>query len=1224
MKEEHKKKVRKSVLNSKSQLEDDLSKQLKQYGIFPDRLVDVEKLDLTGEKKEKRKDLEEILEKIEHKDTGDKTEQEYYVRKAAYTYFNRLAALKLMESHSLLDNVITPNSEFGNQPELLFHYKDITDIQNEDTLYESYFTGIFDDLDQEIGKIFDMDDQTSLLFPSSNAVDTVIEELDNIPQEAWKEEEIIGWMYQYFISEEKDDAFDKLNNDNQKINGSTLPAVTSLYTPHWIVEYLVDNTLGVMWKEMHPDTEIEKICDYIVPDQEFEEREPKDIEEITLLDPACGSGHFLLYAFDVFYEMYKEEGYDEEEIPQKILENNLYGIDVDNRSSQLSALALYVKAKELTPDAEISQLNIISADAVLMNGEKKEKLLEKCRHDIEEEVIEEIWDNFQHLDERGSLVKIEEPVREKITEYKNNLSKEDKDQQLIHQFSDETRELQSSSGQQKLAESVSTEEYWDIIEEQMIQKVQELGQEAIQAQDMSEQLFATETEKTLHLLDYLIADYDIVVANPPYQSKGNLNERYQDFLKENYPDSYKDLYSAFIERCNLFSSEDGFVGMISQDTFMFLSSFSKLRENVLSSGRMNSNLHLGTKAFPEIQGEKVRTSAYTIRKGVTGGESYFYRLVNSNSKREDFERILDNSNSDQKFQVNEDKFNRIPKSPLIYWLGDDLLGIVSSAQKFNDYFYVREGIHTSDNEKFLRFWWELEQNKPNWKPYSKGGEDSFYLTTKESLNWKDDGKLLKETEGSVVPSEEFYFREGITFSGVSGGRFSGCYMPEGYLFDRAGSSIFPKESESVKYALGYVNSKLFSFILDAFIPTVNFNVGYVKRMPYIKPEDDVKNEITENVDRAITNRKEFSNSIEINRHFKKPLIVQENVKKESLVDSAKSAIDYREGLEVKYQDILYSIDNSIYDLFDIESEVKEQIDKEIGLNPSEYSLKEPYLGFEDPERESSFKRQKSRFGEETKLKEFYLEGKEIPWGENRTRTKDMGIIDIARDLEVHPRTILESRKQAEIYRDKELEEEIKRLLSYFIQVSLGRWEMEGVEPADDGILMVSTEVSSDSPSLMDKIRECIAAEWGQENVSDIESEINNILYHGMEKWIKKYFFKNFHYKMYNKRPVVWEIKTPNDHFKAFIYYHELDEDTLPKLQVDYIEPLMTEYNNKKNLAKKNDNTAEAEKLEDKVEDLRKLKEQLDEVIEEGYSPDLDEGVKHNFKPIENMTSKEMK
>jgi hypothetical protein len=159
---------------------------------------------------------------------------------------------------------------------------------------------------------------------------------------------------------------------------------------------------------------------------------------------------------------------------------------------------------------------------------------------------------------------------------------------------------------------------------------------------------------------------------------------------------------------------------------------------------------------------------------------------------------------------------------------------------------------------------------------------------------------------------------------------------------------------------------------------------------------------------------------------------------------------------------------------------------------------------------------------------------------------------------------------------------------------------------------------------MDKIRECIAAEWGEENVSDIESEINNILYHGMEKWVKKYFFKNFHYKMYNKRPVVWEIKTPNDHFKAFIYYHKLDEDTLPKLQVEYIEPLMTEYNNKKNMARENGNTAEAEKLEDKVEDLRALKEQLEDVIDEGYSPDLDEGVKHNFKPIEEMTSKEMK
>lgn len=1210
LKEEHKKKVRKSVLNSKAQLEDDLSKQLKQYGIFPDRLVDVEKLDLTGEKKQKRKDLEEILEKIEHKDTGDKTEQEYYVRKAAYTYFNRLAALKLMESHSLLDNVITPNSEFGNQPELLFHYKDITDIQNEDTLYESYFTGIFDDLDQEIGKIFDMDDQTSLLFPSSNAVDTVIEELDNIPQEAWKEEEIIGWMYQYFISEEKDDAFDKLNSDNQKINGSTLPAVTSLYTPHWIVEYLVDNTLGVMWKEMHPDTEIGKICDYIVPDQEFEEREPKDIEEITLLDPACGSGHFLLYAFDVFYQMYKEEGYDEEEIPQKILENNLYGIDVDNRSSQLSALALYVKAKELTPDAEISQLNIISADAVLMNGEKKEKLLEKCRHDIEEEVIEEIWDNFQHLDERGSLVKIEEPVREKITEYKNNLSKEDKDQQLIHQFSDETRELQSSSGQQKLAESVSTEEYWDIIEEQMIQKVQELGQEAIQAQDMSEQLFAAETEKTLHLLDYLMGEYDIVATNPPYLTKGNMRESMRNFANSQYPQTRYDLYSMFIKRAILFSESKGKIGMITQQSFMFIKSFTDLRNNLLRNHKIKTLAHTGTDTFQDIQGEKVNTCFFTLDSETSGLENspIFLRSTNNSNKQEKIEKIIEGE-KDKFGSTTQKEFLEIDKAPLSYWTSQKARNIFVENKPLSEFANCVVGLSTGDNDKFLRWWWEVPSSSINekWFPVARGGNDQWYADDKEVILWKDEGKAIKnftDEEGNVksrVISEQHYGKSCICHKAVSSDRMNARSLSEGYIFEHASQFILP-DSLNDNYILALLNSRIGNYLLSVINPTINFLSGDVERIPIVEPDEELSSFI-DNKAKEIIDHRRTQSSYHINsNNFESPPLLDKNG---GIIERFHQYLEDKESIEVKIAEKENSIERKLSQIYELDSNDYKIIDEQLG-----------------PEICSFDKRSLDR-SEENRLEQLYLEGKEVPWG-NRTRTKKMEIRDIAEELEVHPAKVLEKRKQLELYRDEDLEEEVKKLLSYFIQVSLGRWEMDGVEPADDGILMVSTEVSSDSPSLMDKIRECIAAEWGQENVSDIESEINNILYHGMEKWIKKYFFKNFHYKMYNKRPVVWEIKTPNDHFKAFIYYHELDEDTLPKLQVDYIEPLMTEYNNKKNLAKKNDNTAEAEKLEDKVEDLRKLKEQLDEVIEEGYSPDLDEGVKHNFKPVENMTSKEMK
>ncbi|KXB00424.1 hypothetical protein AKJ40_01365, partial [candidate division MSBL1 archaeon SCGC-AAA259M10] len=224
----------------------------------------------------------------------------------------------------------------------------------------------------------------------------------------------------------------------------------------------------------------------------------------------------MLYAYEVFEKMYKESGYAKEKIPEKILSNNLYGIDIDNRSVQLSALSLYIKGKTKNSNAKIKDVNLVSADAVLMDGEKKERLLRKCKKPIEKEIIKEIWDNFQHLDERGSLVKVKESVREKIEQYRDNLSEEEKKQQYLDQFSNEKINKKKISVQQKLAEKISTEDYWNMIEDRMMQRIFELGEEAIQSRDMSVQLFAAETEKTLHLLDYLMSKYDCVTTNPPY------------------------------------------------------------------------------------------------------------------------------------------------------------------------------------------------------------------------------------------------------------------------------------------------------------------------------------------------------------------------------------------------------------------------------------------------------------------------------------------------------------------------------------------------------------------------------------------------------------------------------------------------------------------------------------------------------------------------------------
>ncbi|KXA95941.1 hypothetical protein AKJ37_06440, partial [candidate division MSBL1 archaeon SCGC-AAA259I09] len=1001
---------------------------------------------------------------------------------------------------------------------------------------------------------------------------------------AWGEEEIIGWMYQYFKSKEKDKAFEELQKNNKKIDGSTLPAVSCIYTPDWIVRYLVDNTLGVLWKEMNPDSSIDEFCEYIVPDQEFEEREKKPIEEITLLDPACGSGHFLLYAYEVFEKMYEESGYTKEEIPEKILSNNLYGVDVDNRSVQLSALSLYIKGKTENPSAKIKDINLISADAVLMDGEKKERLLKKCKNPVEKEIIKEMWDNFQHLDERGSLVKVKESVRKRIQQYKASLSEEEKKQQYLDQFSSETIKKKETSVQQKLAERLSTEDYWNMIEDRMIQRIRELGEEAIQSRDMSEQLFATETEKTLHLLDYLMGKYDCVTTNPPYLYRRNMNSSMKSFLKEYYRNASKDYYSAFIKKCLDFSKERGYVGTITQDTFMFLSGFTSFRKNILKR-QLRTCLHLGTHVFEGIKGEKVRSSAFTIRNSQEGlKKSIFVRLVNSTSKKKKLERIMENS-SDRVFKINADEFKSIANNPICYWASNDLIQIFKENPSLQSYAESVTGMQTNNNKKYLRYWWEVE-DFDRWKVYNKGGDFCRYFgNQKYVVDWSSEAV---SNYSSI--NKEYQGKKGITYSSISSKGFNARLMPSGQRFDNKGSAVFPKLEKYIHPLLGYLNTRVADYFLTLMNPTHSYQPGEIGRLPC----PNLKSiEFGNSIKRAIEIKKSMLASDETSKYFSRKSFLSDLNEKESLTSYLKDNIRKKEEKRSIFGDILSKIEEKIIKYFDL-SDIR-MINEIIGPNPFSYN------------KISDFSQEEISLGNISKR---YLDGEDID--------------KIAIKFKKHPYSVLEALREEKVYRKKDLKKELKNLLSYFIQVSLGRWEMDGVEPDEDGILMVSEGVSENNPSLIEKIRECIAAEWGESKVSDIESEINSILYHGMEKWIKKYFFKNFHYKMYKKRPVVWQLQTPDNHFSAFIYYHKLDEDTLPKLDSIYINPLISYYSSQREIAEKNEDTVEAKKMDDKVQDLKEFQDQIGEIIDRGYEPDLDEGVKHNFKPLEHLTPVEMK
>ncbi len=536
MKKWYKKQIKKSTLKSKKILEEDIENRLEELGIVQEEIIPSIELDLTEDEIEKRKKILTVLKKLEGKNLQKKTPQQSYTERVAYNYFNRIVAVRLMEKRNILSKVLGTNSSLDGS-EIFSKSKQ----EREKIEYSLYFNQIFNEINEEINKIFDTGDENSIISPSEYAFDEILNQLKKIPNKAWEGEEIVGWMFQYFKSKEKSKTFEELQKGNTKINGKNLSAASCTYTPTRIVRYIVDKTLGILWMEMNHDSNIAEFCEFIDSDQEFMKREKKPIEEIKFLDPACGSGQFLLYAFEIFKKMYKEEGYSDKEIPKKILSNNIYGIDIDSRAVQISKLLLYIKAKSENPNYEIKNINLVSTDITFTNDIQRSKFYEKFDFQIRDEIIKEIWSNLENVDEKGSLVNIEKVVREKIEEEmeKSEIKKEN----------------------EKDKESY-TEKQWKIIKEQILEKIVEFKNDKQELQDFSGQLFIDEMERSLNLIDYFMSKYDVVATNPPYIKRRILNNSIKEFLYENFHGGHADTFSSFVLRCQNLIKEDGFNGAL--------------------------------------------------------------------------------------------------------------------------------------------------------------------------------------------------------------------------------------------------------------------------------------------------------------------------------------------------------------------------------------------------------------------------------------------------------------------------------------------------------------------------------------------------------------------------------------------------------------------------------------------------------------------------------------
>ncbi len=781
---------------------------------------------LTAEEKSQR---QELIKQIKEKGYKQIMEE------VAYTWFNRFIALRFMEVNGFLPSHIRVFSDASGafKPEILndvLHLdlpgldsgKVAEYIETNDTeaLYRYLLLTQCNALNSALPVMFErMGGYTEMLLPNNILrQDSVLGHMvSDIPEEDWQDAvQIIGWLYQYYNTELKDDTFAQLKK-NVKITKERIPAATQLFTPDWIVRYMVENSLGRLWLEGHPNAELHDGWKYYLDEAEQEPKveaqlaglreEYKTIkpEEIKVIDPCMGSGHILVYAFDVLMQIYTSAGWDQREAAQSILKNNLFGLDIDDRAAQLAYFAVMMKARQydrrlLTRGMQPNIYAIRESDGIpAMTIEYFHKNDPKLKADIESIVTE-----MRDAKEYGSILNIT-PV----------------DFVGLYARFDEIRN--------------------DI--------------------NMMQMSALDELLPLVKCAELLAQKYDVVVTNPPYMAISNAGAKVNDYVKKNFPNSKADMFAVFIERCGQMAKKNGYQAMITQHAWMFLSSFEKLRTKLLEVDIVNM-AHLGARAFEEIGGEVVQTTSFVIRKShIADFKGEYCRLIEPTTQQGKEDMFLSGEN---RYAADQSNFSKIPGSPVAYWVNASILTAYEQGNLIGDSADVKIGMGTGKNEIFVREWWEvfytkidfslktindLAESNGRYFPYNKGGEFRLWFGNLQEVLWFDtEGRRYMDTMSGHRENgaRDFYCKEGLTWSFISSSKFGIRYLPTGCFFDVAGSTLFSRVDNA--YTLGFLASCVCFDILGILNPTLNYQAGNIKSLPLlIDREDEVDERVYQNI-----------------------------------------------------------------------------------------------------------------------------------------------------------------------------------------------------------------------------------------------------------------------------------------------------------------------------------------------------------------------------------------
>lgn len=756
------------------------------------------------------------------------------MEEAAYTWFNRFIALRFMEVNNYLpSHTRIFSDESGNfKPEVLSDAANIEidgldkelvlellENQENERLYKYIIITQCNALNKGLPEMFEqIGGWTELLFPRNLLrEDSVIAKMiTEIPEEDWRDQvQIIGWLYQYYNTEPKDKVFADLKK-NIKISAQAIPAATQLFTPDWIVRYMVENSLGRLWAEGHgkPDDADWK---YYLDEAEQEDpvkaelekirAEYKNIqpENIKIIDPCMGSGHILVYAFDVLIDIYRSCGWGERDAAKSILRNNLYGLDIDRRAYQLAYFAVMMKARQYnrricSPENQPNLANfadVMGADTDMLSGS-----------------IRRFAEQFAFADTYGSLMTVTAPA------------------DIDTAFSDFMPTL-----------GLNMRQF-----------------------DMMMKIYKILSQK-----------YDVVCTNPPYMGGSGMNAKLSEFVKSKFPDSKSDLFACFIEKCGQLAKPHGFYAMITQHAFMFLSSYENLRKKLMQKTTVNM-AHLGARAFDEIGGEVVQTTAFVMTGHIKDYKGTYARLVDTVGENEKRDLFL---SGDKRFAAKQENFSKIPGMPVAYWVSEAVNRCFEKGLKFDEFASPKQGIKTADKDRFLRFWHEInyerssifDSNIDKWFPCNKGGAfRKWYGNNEYVVNWENDGYEIcnfKDENGKMKSRPQnlpYMLKEGLTYTNISSSTFGVRYSPPGFIYDAAGSLIYV-ENKKMYYALGLLASNIVLVFTRILSPTMSFEVGQIASIPvYYKPNSTIDSLVKENIELSKKDWDSFETSWDFEGH----------------------------------------------------------------------------------------------------------------------------------------------------------------------------------------------------------------------------------------------------------------------------------------------------------------------------------------------------------------------